>query len=368
MSPNRTVERPAVVDTGEDGMKGNPVMERSSIAVPRRNVRWRALPIPIVLLAALIWLPNALAPFQQDLATRILIFGLLAMSLDLVYGYAGMISLGHAAFFGAGGYATGLLMVRSGVTSFWTGALVGVLVAVALAAFVGFISLRTRGIYFILVTFALGQMVYSLAQQWSVLHTSGAEAVVGISPPVVAPFTIQWTSQNIYYFTLVICVLGAVVLFALTRSRFGSVLKGIRENERRMSAMGFNTWLYKYAAFLISGAVAGLAGVLFAYSSGIVAPSNVDVSQSGLIVLMIIIGGTGRLWGALIGAAVVEIAQFLAQQYTPDHQDMALGVLFVATLIVLRGTALWRARSARREREVEPEPDPGSEPGVEVSR
>lgn len=320
--------------------------------------RARSSALPLVLVILLVLLPNGLQPFQQGLATRILIYGLLAMSLDLVYGYGGMVSLGHAALFGAGGYITGLLMVNKGVTDFWVGALAGVGGAIVLAAIVGFLSLRTKGIYFVLVTFALGEMVYSLAQQWSALRTFGAQAVVGVSPPRVTPLTIQWTSQNVYYFTLAVVLLGAALLFALTRSRFGSILKGIRENENRMAAMGFNTWLYKYTAFLASGAIAGLAGVLFVYYSGIIAPSNVDISQSGLIVLMIIMGGTGRLWGAVIGAAIVELTQFYAQQWTPDHQDMALGVLFVLTLIVMRGLAAWRMRRERiggRGRQVEME-------------
>ena len=182
------------------------------------------------------------------------------------------------------------------------------------------------------------------------LHTSGAEAVVGITPPTVAPFAVDWTSANVYYFTLLITVVGTAVLFMVTRSRFGTILKGIRENRQRMDALGFNTWLYQYVAFIAAGAMAGVAGVLFAYYSGIVAPSNVDVSQSGLLVLMIIMGGTGRLWGGIIGAVVVQVTAFFAQEHAPDHQNLVLGVLFVVTLIVLRGLARWRA--ARRSRAI----------------
>lgn len=350
MSAQRTAHPPIVedLDVAIDAPAAKSMQARewhSPGSKRRTGMRLVGIGVALVLLLAA---PFGLEPFQQDLLTRILIFALLAMSLDLVYGYAGMISLGHAAFFGAGAYAIGLLQIRAGISNFWIGAPVAIVCAALLAAVVGFIALRTKGIYFILVTFAMGQMVYSLAQQWDALHTSGAEAVVGITPPTVAPLTIDWTSANIYYFTLVVAAAGTVILFGVTRSRFGTILKGIRENRQRMEALGFNTWAYQYVAFISAGAVAGVAGVLFAYYSGIVAPSNVDVSQSGLLVLMIIMGGTGRLWGGIIGAVVVQLTAFLAQEHTPDHQNLVLGVLFVLTLMVLRGHARWRATQRSR--------------------
>ncbi|MDN5794133.1 MAG: branched-chain amino acid ABC transporter permease [Intrasporangium sp.] len=320
---------------------------------PARRPRWKQPLATGVAAALLILLPLLLTPFHQDLATRIVILALLAMSLDLIYGYAGMISLGHAAFFGAGGYTVGMLMVDGGVTNFWVGMAVSVLVASVVAAIVGFVALRTRGIYFILVTFAMGQMIYSLAQQWDVLQTSGAEAVVGIAPPEVSPLVIQWTSLNMYYFTLVVAGVAALVLYLLVSSRYGLVLRGIRENQQRMSALGYNTWLYQYSAFIAAGAIAGVAGVLFAYYSGIMAPANVGIAQSGLIVLMIIIGGVGRLWGGVIGAVVVELAGFLADQYAPDHKNLVLGALFVVALVVLRAIAITGKKRASRRRSEE---------------
>lgn len=359
MNKKRTAKDLAVVDPSSaaetaspDGSSEEQGATRSRVT-PRRRPPWVRRATFVVFAALLVLLPLGLAPFQQDLASRIVILAVLAMSLDLIYGYAGMISLGHAAFFGAGGYTVGLLMVDGGITNFWIGASLSILVAAVVAAIVGFIALRTRGIYFILVTFAMGQMVYSLAQQWDVLHTSGAEAVVGIGPPEVTPLAIQWTSLNTYYFTLVVGGAAALVMFLLVRSRYGTILRGIRENRPRMSALGYNTWLYQYTTFVVAGAIAGLAGVLFAYQSGIMAPANVGIAQSGLIVLMIIIGGIGRLWGAVIGAAVVELAAFLADQYVPDHKNMVLGVLFVIALVVLRGIAITRKNRASRRREQE---------------
>lgn len=354
---DRALAMAPALDSGEltdspAATAGGPASPPLQPTTPRRRRGVTAL-ISVVVLFGLLTAPFALVPYQQDLLTRILIYALLAMSLDLVYGYAGMISLGHAAFFGAGAYAIGLLEVRAGITNFWVGAPVAIVCAALLAAVVGFVALRTRGIYFVLVTFAMGQMVYSLAQQWDALHTSGAEAVVGITPPTLGLVTVDWSSANVYYFTLVVVAIGTAVLFALTRNRFGTILRGIRENQQRMAALGFNTWLYQYVAFIASGAIAGVAGVLFAYYSGIVAPSNVDVSQSGLLVLMIIIGGTGRLWGGIIGAIVVELTAFLAEQHATDHQNLVLGILFVVTLVVLRVVARRNRsrRSRRRTRE-----------------
>lgn len=334
------VSTPAGPDEAERGARG-----------PRRTSLTLRVVRAVLIIAVLVLLPLPLAPYQQDLATRIVVFSVLAMSLDLIYGYAGMVSLGHAAFFGVGGYVVGLLMVRGGIVDFWVGAAAGVAAAAVAAAVVGLIALRTKGIYFILVTFALGQVVYSLAQQWRVLHTSGAEAVVGISPPEVTPLLVQWTSRNIYYFSVIVGGLGALVLYRASRSRYGMILKGIRENQQRMAALGFNTWLYQFTAFVLAGAVAGLAGVLFAYSTGIMAPSNVGISQSGLIVLMIIIGGVGKLWGAVVGAVVVEVTDFLAQEHLPSHENLVLGLLFVLTLVVMRSVAVGRKRVAAGRRD-----------------
>lgn len=306
--------------------------------------------VAIVVLLALVCAPFILSPFHVDLTTRVLIFAVLAMSLQVIYGYAGMISLGHAAFFGAGGYTAGLLMVRWNVMDFWTGLFVSIVVSALLAAFVGFIALRTRGIYFILVTFAMGQMVFSLADQWDFFHTSGAEAVVGISPPQIPPFDIEWTPEGIYYFVFIVCLVCVAMLHALTRSTFGTVLSGIRENESRMAAMGYNCWLYKFGAFIASGVIAGIAGVVFAYYSGILAPSNVDVSQSGLLVLMVILGGVGRLYGAAFGAAVIIVVDFFARQYLPERQDMILGLLFVITLIILVAGPKLKSRLQQSQR------------------
>lgn len=346
MSAPRIIDEPLM--TSPDQAVGHGVWRSALGPVATKAQKHHMLQRGLALLVGAVLLgvlPLFLLPYQQNLAIEIFAFALFAMSLDLIYGYAGMVSLGHALFFGVGGYSVGLLAVRYGISSFWVGTGIAVVLAAASAAVVAFVALRTRGIYFVLVTFAMGEMLYSLANHWQFFFTNGAQAVVGIVPPNIEPFAVQWTTRNLYYFTLIVVALAGGLLYALTRSRFGQILQGIRENEGRMGALGYNTWLYKYVAFVISGAVAGLAGVLFVYNSGIIAPSNVDVTQSGLVVLMLIIGGTGRLWGGVIGATVVTIVQFVAGQDFPSHVDMVLGLLFLAAFLLMRGVAWWRARA-----------------------
>ncbi|MCD6727580.1 MAG: branched-chain amino acid ABC transporter permease [Solirubrobacteraceae bacterium] len=297
----------------------------------------RAIAIGLVLLVALVVVPLPLASYHQDLATRVLIFALFAMSLDLLYGYAGLMSLGHAAFFGVGGYTVGLLMVQRDVTSLWAGAAIALVATAVAAAIFGIVALRVRGVYFILVTFALGQMLASLGQQWHVLQAGGAEAVAGILQPEIPPFTILWDSLSFYYFALVVVVAATLGLIAIVRSRFGDALKGIRENETRMAALGYDPWRLKYAAFVISGVFAGIAGILFAYQNGLIAPTNVDVAQSGLVLLMVILGGAGSLVGAALGAVVVVLVQYWATDLVPERVNLVMGSLFVATVLVLRG-------------------------------
>jgi branched-chain amino acid transport system permease protein len=339
-----TAQKPA---TAGSSLKPPEARQKATPRLPRRGRRARSGLSLLALLAVLVLVPLLFTPYlQETLAARVLIFALIAMSLDLAYGYAGMMSLGQAAFLGVGGYTAGLLMVRGGVTNFWIGCSLALLCTGVVAALFGLVCLRTKGVYFILVTFALGQMVASLGVQWGFLHTNGAEAVVGVDLPEVPPLDIAWSPLSSYYFVLVVAGLATVVLAWLTRSRFGSVLKGIRENEARMSALGYNTWLYKYTAFVLSGVFAGLGGVLFAYHTSIVAPENINVTESGLLLLMVIIGGAGRLYGAAVGGAVIIVVQFFANQYLGEHVILVLGVVFLVAALALKGGIVGRLQRA----------------------
>lgn len=303
---------------------------RSPLAVERRGATWRWAAI-----GALLLLPLVLPTHLDSLATKILIFGLLASSLNLLYGYGGLFSLGHAAYSGTAAYTVGVLAVKYGVSSFWLIAPGAVLAATALAAVFGLLALRTARVYFLLTTLALGEVVFSVARRWRSV-TGADNGLVGIRAPDVGFLDISWSPMTFYYFTLAIFV-GAMLLFGLViRSPFGQALVGVRDNERRMQMLGFNTWRIKYTAFVLGGAFAGLAGLLLAYFNRLVVPSDAGVATSGLILLMVIIGGSGTRWGPLVGAAVVLLVQFYASSYIAERWPLVLGIVFVLSVRLFR--------------------------------
>ncbi len=293
----------------------------------------------------LIIAPLFLSTYGEGLMTRFLIFALFAMSYNIIFGYAGMLSLGHAAFFGAGGYTVAILKLHYGVDLFWITAPLGLLVTAFTAALFGLIALRASGIYFLLVTFALGQMLYSLAWNVKWLSSKGMQGITGITLPDLAipGFTLDTTS--FYYMVLVFFAVSFVLLYRLVRSPFGSALVGIREDESRMEAVGYNTWLYKYTAFIISGVFAGLAGMLFTYYNFFVSPNHLGIATSFLPMVMAIMGGLGTVLGPVVGAAVFIFAENFASIITPQRWPLILGGLFVLTIMFARegiGVYVWR--------------------------
>ena len=288
-----------------------------------------AMVIALFLLAAPLFLGTALV----SLLTKILIFSLLAMSLDIAFGYTGLWSFGHAAIFGAGAYTSGILIVQCNITSFWLAAPGGVLMAVLASAAFGFIALRVSGIYFLLVTFALGQLVFSIATKWKTM-TGGSDGLAGIPYPEIG---FSFSAHSFYYFVIIIFILCAFALYRISQSPFGYSLQGIREDETRMRCLGYNTWLHKYLAFMISGFFGGIAGVLYVYFNGLIAPENVGMVGSGSVIIMTIIGGSGTLWGGIIGSAVIFLFEYFASLFTPERWPIILGACFVATVTFARG-------------------------------
>jgi branched-chain amino acid transport system permease protein len=289
----------------------------------------------VLLITAAFLLPFVLSGQQESLLTRALIFGLMAASLDVAYGHAGLYSLGHAALAGVGGYTAGLLMVRYGVQSFWL-LVIAVLTASALASLLfAVVSLRARGLYFILVTLALGQMVANLAQSWDFLKTAQAEAVTGIIMPSLGLPTV-WNPGTIYQFILVVVVAGMILIQRLIGSSVGLALRGCRENEIRMEALGYDVWRYRVLAIVLSGTMSGLAGALFAFHSGLISPTNIGVATSGLLVLMAIIGGSGTRYGAFAGGILVTLLQFYATEWSLERAPLIVGGLFIVTALLLR--------------------------------
>jgi branched-chain amino acid transport system permease protein len=189
------------------------------------------------------------------------------------------------------------------------------------------------GIYFLLITLALGQMIFSIAFTWKEM-TGGSDGVINIPYPSLG---INFSVTSYYYFTLIIVIICALVLHRLLHSPFGYSLQGIRENETRMLTLGFNTWRHKFLAFVISGVFAGMAGILYVHYNGIIIPQSVDMASSGLIAIMVIIGGSGTLWGAVIGSGVIYVLSHFISIYTPQRWPLILGACFVAAVMFARG-------------------------------
>ena len=239
--------------------------------------------------------------FYISFATRILIYAMAAASLNLVLGYGGMVSFGHAAFFGAGAYIVGILAFE-GVTSLWVSWPAAIAVAALAALAIGAISLRTRGVYFIMITLAFAQMMYYVFVS---MKAYGGDD--GLSLPSRSTGLGISLSNDFAWYYLVLALL-MIILYLLHRllgSRFGRVIEAIRENETRATAVGYPVFRYKLLCFVISGAIAGLAGALIANQTSYVGPTLLHWVQSGTLMIMVILGGVGRFWGGPVGAVVL---------------------------------------------------------------
>lgn len=293
--------------------------------------------------------PAVLDSSQQSLLTRALIFGLMAASLDIAYGHCGLASLGHAALAGVGGYTAGILMVKHDVDSFWVCTVAAVAVATVVSVVFGLLALRAKGIYFILVTFTLGQMLANLAQQWKALKSPGVEAIVGIGWPSFG-FIDDWSPAATLRVVLVIVTVAFLGIMRILGSPFGQALRGVRDNPQRMEALGYHAWAYQLGAIVVSGAFAGLAGALFAFHSGIITPSNISITASGVLVLMVIFGGSGTTYGPLFGGITVTIIQFYASEWTESRAPLIIGALYIVTALALRGGVAGTIRQRLRTR------------------
>ena len=307
-----------------------------------RQAAWTA-----VGLVGLVALPFALTSYQLGLLTKILIFALFAMSLNLILGYAGLPSLGHAAYFGIGSYTVGLLAVKV-MDNFWLDFGAGLLVATLSAALFGLLALRAQGSYLLMITLALAQVVWGIAFGWRAL-TGGDDGLPGVPRPAAGlPISLA-DNISFYYFTLGVTLIGTWFLWIVIRSPFGAALVGIRESERRMEVLGYNTWLYKYVAFIISGVLAGLSGNLFVYYNGFVSPAYLSVIFSASALIMVILGGAGTLLGPAIGAAVIVILENTISAQT-ERWLTVLGLIYVAVTLFapagLMGLVRGRLRGA----------------------
>jgi branched-chain amino acid transport system permease protein len=288
--------------------------------------------------AALALLPLFTGAFAVDLVTKIMVYAVFALSLELLVGSTGLVCFGQAAFFGIGAYATVLLTPDDGPAALWWLLPLCVLAAAAYALAVGALSLRTKGVYFIMVTLAFAQMAYYVVHDTPL--GGGTDGIYLNSRPTLFGLLDLDKPLVLYGFTLACLVVVFGFLAVLLRSRFGRALAGIKVNEQRMRATGFSTYPYKLAAFTVSGGIAGLAGFLFAVKDGFVNPELLSWHFSGAVLIMIILGGLGHLRGALIGAfAFALLQEFFKSEAVfgafAKHWSLGLGLSIIASVALL---------------------------------
>ena len=303
-------------------------------AVPRRN----ALPLAMFLVLAVIPFGASLLgePYVLSLVTRIMIFAIAALALDILVGYGALVSFGHAAFVGLGAYAVGILAAHD-----IGDALISLPVALggsALFAFAtGIVCLRTKGVNFIMITFAFGQMAYYTAG--SLAPYGGDDGLTIHTRSTFAGLPILASDRSLYYVSLV-CLLGVYLLCrALVASRFGRVYRGARENAQRMSAIGFEVYRFQLAAYVVAGVIGGLSGFLLANATDFVSPAYMAWQRSGDLLIMVILGGMGTLDGAIIGAAVFLLTEEWLSGLT-EHWKVMFGPLLVLVAVFGRGGVL----------------------------
>ena len=312
---------------------------------------FRPFIVSALALAVVSFLAKVLPIYYTGLLTQMLIFGIFAMSLNLLLGYTGLPSFGHAAYFGAAAYTTAIFSLRV-INNFWVDGLAGLMASVMSAALFGLLALRTSGAYFLMITLAIAQVLAGVAVGWEDV-TGGTDGLPGILRPklgAIFPWSLT-DGATFFYFTLIIFVIVAGAIYVLVRSPFGYALQGIRENESRMRALGYNVWLYKYVAFIAAGFFAGIGGVLFVYYNSFVNTSALGIPLSGEGLLMVVLGGAGTFLGPVIGAGSLVFLRYTISAYT-ERWELVLGVIFVlVVLFAPRGImGTMRTRSQKMEK------------------
>ena len=286
----------------------------------------------VVTLVALVGLPWVLQYLDQgfyvSFASRVLIFALAATSLNLVIGFGGMVSFGHAAFFGAGAYSVAVL-AESGIVAAGLAWPAAVGVGALLALIIGAISLRTRGVYFIMITLAFAQMAFYLVVS---LKTWGGDDGLSLLRRSTFGSLDLKDDTSFYFVVLATLALALVLLDRLAHSRFGRVIQCIRENETRMEALGYAVFSYKLVCFVIGGALAALSGALLANQTGLASPNLLHWMQSGTLMVMIVIGGVGSVFGGVVGAVLLLVCEEVFVEISP-HWQIGLGVVLLAVVL-----------------------------------
>jgi branched-chain amino acid transport system permease protein len=299
----------------------------------------RAAVIVLVVVAAAAALPLGLSRYQIGLATEILIFGVLAMSIDILAGFAGRTSLGHGAIFGVSSYVVVYATAQAGLAPAAAFAL-GMMAATLLAVIFGLLAVRTSGVYFLLLTLALGMIVWGICLRWTQV-TGGENGMRGDVRPA-------WlvTHRAFYWAVLAVTAVVSYAMWRLVRSPFGLTLRGIRDSESRMRSLGYNVSVHLFIGFTVSGLFAGVAGALYAMFNNFVSPSSVALAQSVEGVLMMIVGGVGTLFGGFVGAAAIIALENVVSAYTERWQTV-LGVTFILIMIFAPEGIIGKLRAIR---------------------
>ena len=303
---------------------------------------WR-IPVLVALAIFLLAGPPFLSPYWIGLLTQMVILAILAMSLDLLLGYTGLPSLGHAGFFGVAAYGVGILSTTYHA-GFWVSVAGGLLTGIVLAALLGLIVSHVRDVYFLMITLALGMVLWGLSYRW-IPMTGGDNGISGIPRleshsglPIAGPIPF-------YYLALLVLAACSVLMMRLVRSPFGLTLRGIRENERRMKSLGFNTWVHCYLSYVVSGGFASVAGVMWAYYNGFVSPTYLDLTASSELFLMVTLGGPATLAGPVFGAGAIVLLKNVMSAYTARWL-LVLGIVYIVT-IMWAPQGLWNLGNRR---------------------
>jgi branched-chain amino acid transport system permease protein len=301
------------------------VVVRADSAKRLGSSRHLSLIVAAGVLLAAVALPLGLSTYQIGLATEVLIFGILAMSIDLLAGFAGRTSLGHGAIFGIATYVVVYASAQAGLPPLVATAL-GIAAATAVAAVFALLAVRTSGVYFLLLTLALGMIVWGICLRWTEV-TGGENGLRGdIRPALLVPH------RNFYWMVLAVAAPLSFAMWRFSRSPFGLTLRGIRDSEARMQSLGYHVPLHLFIGFTVSGFFAGVAGAMYAFFNNFVSPSTVSLAQSVEALLMAIVGGIGTLFGAFVGAATIIVLENAVSAYT-ERWPTALGLCFILVMI-----------------------------------
>lgn len=299
--------------------------------------------LALTVLAVAAILPTILTSrYAINLLIQIIIFALFAMSLDLLVGYLGHISFGHAAFYGMASFTFAILTVRY-QWNWLPASAVAILAAVLLAALFGLVLSHLTGIQYGMVTFALGMVVWGLAMRWNSM-TGGVNGISGAPRPVIWGLKFSGVSEY-YYFVFGVFVVCTFALYMLVRSPFGLAMRGIKQTQSRMRVLGFNVWFHKYITYIVAGFFAGIAGVLMSSFNSFVSAEDTWLLVSAKGLLIVLAGGPGTLWGSLLGAGALVLLEDIISSYF-ERWNIVMGFLYIAVVVFLPGGLMQLLRSA----------------------